>query len=99
MIGSRISNHSSQNFRQIANAISEYSSTVSELGKMGTALSSAVLTGNVLGAVMGLVSMFGPSTDQLILGELHADFPHISRIVAYRRILPDVSGQRERKIT
>lgn len=56
---------------QIANAISEYTTTASKLGSVGSSLGAVVLTGNVLGAAMSFASIFGPSTDQMILDELH----------------------------
>ena len=62
---------------QIATSINKFSETIAKIGALegATALSSAVLTGNLLGAAMNIVSLFassGPTPEQIILEQLQA---------------------------
>lgn len=55
---------------QIVDSVKQYLETASKLGEITGSLSTMVLTGNVLGAVMNVVALFadqGPSPDQMIL--------------------------------
>ena len=58
---------------QVAESLNSWMQTIAGLGKLGGAFSTIVMSGNVLGAVMNVVSLFGdsgPTIDQMILEEI-----------------------------
>lgn len=66
---------------QIAQSIMNFNSSMTQLGKvlsgdnlkLATDLSSAILTGNIIGAILPLISLFqdsGPSDEQMILQQI-----------------------------
>jgi hypothetical protein len=64
---------------QVAESLNSWSEAMSKFGKVGDsvgqALSSAVMTGNVVGAIMSLIPLFvdtGPTPEQMILDEIGA---------------------------
>jgi hypothetical protein len=62
-----------QSLIKIGDSVRSYLKTVSTLSTLGASLSTVVMTGNVLGAVMSIVSLFGPQEppiEQTILEEI-----------------------------
>jgi hypothetical protein len=62
-----------QSLIKIGDSIHGWMKTVSTLSTLGASLSTVVMTGNVLGAVMSIVSLFGPQEppiEQTILEEI-----------------------------
>jgi hypothetical protein len=58
---------------KVGDSLTGYVKTVAGMSALSASLSSVVLTGNVLGAVMNIVSLFGPqqpTPEQLILEEI-----------------------------
>ncbi len=58
---------------QVYASVTEWMRGLSKLDKVGASLSTVVLTGNLLGAVMGVVSLIGdagPTPEQMILEEI-----------------------------
>jgi hypothetical protein len=58
---------------QIAKSIGSFLDTAAKLGQLGQALGGVVLTGNIVGAALSIVSLFGsqgPTPEQMILEEV-----------------------------
>jgi hypothetical protein len=60
---------------QVYKSVSEFQKSAAALGDAGQTLGSVVLTGNLVGAALNIVSLFsqsGPTVDQVILDQLQA---------------------------
>jgi predicted nucleic acid-binding Zn-ribbon protein len=57
---------------QVVESVHQFNRAIEGASRLGTAMSSAILTGNILGAAMDIASLFGggPSADQMILREI-----------------------------